>query len=103
MATPSTARKLVTFSAADTAAIDRTRVRWDSRALRDTLRAIWHAKGGALRMPYTVYTHRMLLRLRVGFDREGYQLRAETELTRGTVAVRIVQKRTGNRPSRIGG
>lgn len=90
---------LTAFTARDPDKIDMSRVRWDPKLLASILSSLWQTRG-RLAMRYDVYTHRMLGALRVKLDREGYTLRMQTELSRGTVVVWIGQKYRGNRPRR---
>lgn len=87
----------------DGGAVDRSTVRWRAhrQEVAGLLRSLWALRDSSgLRMPYTVYTHRLIAQLRVQFDRDGYRLRATTELDRSTVVLAIRVKHRGNRPSR---
>jgi hypothetical protein len=53
-----------------------------------------------MRMPFNVYTSRMINSLRRHFDYAGYSLHARTELKSGRLVVWIKVKSKGNRPSR---
>jgi len=90
---------LATFSAVDYTKVDRTIVKWDGKMIGAILESLWTTRTG-LSMKYSVYTHRMIGNLRQRFDRKGYTLRAQTELSKGTVVVWIAMKYRGNRPRR---
>lgn len=91
--------RLAVLSTVNPDRVDRSVVKWHKEMLDATLRTMWINKR-ALSMPYNVYTHRLVMALRVRFDRQGYHLRSQTELGSGKIVVWIRQKYRGNRPAR---
>lgn len=96
---PARTLNLVGFSAVDHTKVDRSVVKWDVKRTASILESLWLTRNG-LSMKYTVYTHRLIANLRRKFDRKGYSLRAQTELSKDTVVVWIAVKHRGNRPRR---